>query len=61
MRENKPFGKRVAVHKDKQEVNLGEVFGITNNGFASRQVQKFIKQTTGIEHFKGEIMENDNA
>ena len=57
MREKHIFGKRDKVHKDK-EVNLGKVFGITNNGCDSRQIDNFIKRTTGLEHFKGEIKEN---
>ena len=57
MREYHNFGKRDKVHKDKEEVNLGKVFGITNNGCESKQIENFIKRTTGMEHFKGEIKE----
>lgn len=59
MREKREFAKRNGLHtkSEKEEVNLGDVFGIINKGVRSKQIDTFIKRTTGIEHFKGEVKE----
>lgn len=60
MREKREFGKRSELHtkRQKEEVNLGDVFGIVNKGVRSKQIDTFIKRTTGIEHFNGEVKDN---
>lgn len=59
MREKREFGKRTDLHikREKEEVDLGDIFGIVNKGVQSKQIDTFIKRTTGIEHFKGEVKE----
>ena len=63
MRENHKFGYRTDLHtkKEKEEVNLGDVFGIVNKGVRSKQIDTFIKRTTGMEHFNGEIKYEEDS
>lgn len=49
MREGKTFGKRQESTSLPTKEKLRDTFGVTNDGYDSRQIVNFVQRTTGVD------------